>query len=111
MTSMLLTVLIVLNATLTLAAVILCTFIFRLVRRPAVDVAQIGASLAFRLIDIYDDEADVLTERNVKKHARERYVELCASTGLPLELAGQVEAAAWETAAAYVGQPSGVMYE
>lgn len=104
-------VLIVLTATVALANVILSVFIFWLIRRPAIDVAQIGAALAFRLIDIYDDEADVLTERNVKKHARERYVELCASTGLPLALAEVVENAAWETAAAYVGQPSGVMYE
>ena len=105
------TILLSITMALAVANVALTTFILWRLRQPAVDVQQIGAAIANRLLDIYQGETDVLTERYVHKYAREQYVNICAATGLPLGLAEKVMAAAWDTASVYVGELEPELYE
>jgi hypothetical protein len=64
-------------------------------RRFAIDTARIGGAIAARLLDLYDNEIEVLSEDGVKRHARQKYLEYCGAFGLPETAVEAVTAAAW----------------
>lgn len=64
-------------------------------RRWAIDPQRIGGAIAARLLDNYAGETETLSEYGVKKHARDRYLELCGATGLPETAVNRVVDVVW----------------
>lgn len=62
---------------------------------PTIDIDQMGAAIAVRLMDLYERETDELAEHIVKNYSRERFLEIAAATGLPLAFADPVAVATW----------------
>lgn len=85
---------------LTLAAV--ATYVVYCARF-SIDLERVAGAIAASLLETYAAEIETLEPEGTKRHARTRYLELCAFAGLPERAADWVAGRVWE----YVAKAQG----